>query len=341
LTASYAGDNNFAGGVSTDVNQTVNGGGTAALVSLSAASLSFGSQPLSTTSASLAEIVTNTGTANLTISTVTISGTNGGDFAKSADTCTAATVKPNGTCTVSVAFTPAALGNLSASLNFADNAANSPQSVALSGTGVQGAVLNPTSLIFASQAENTTSAPQTVTLTNVQSTALAISSVTTSGDFAQTNTCGKSVPARGTCTFSVTYTPSLVGGEAGTLTVTDGASNSPQTVALSGTGVAQAAISPTSLLFSAENLGSTSPAWNVVLTNNLSTPLPISITITGIDPGDFAETNNCGGSVAAKSSCTISVTFKPVSTGTRVATLNVNDSANNSPQTVGLSGFGQ
>jgi len=201
-------------------------------------------------------------------------------------------------------------------------------------------VLNPPSLVFGSQAENTPSAPQTVTLTNAQSTALGISSVTTSGDFAQTNTCGNSVPARSTCTFSVTYTPSLIGGEAGTLTVTDGAPNSPQTVALAGTGVAQATVSPTSLLFSAEPLGITSPPWTVLLTNNLSTPLPISITITGYDPGDFAQTNNCGGSVAAKSSCTISVTFKPVWTGTRVATMNVNDTANNSPQSVALSGFG-
>ena len=341
LTASYAGDNNFTGGASTAANQTVNGGGTGSLVSLSSPGLSFGNEPLSTTSASQAETVTNTGNTSLSISAVTVGGTNAGDFAKSLDTCTGATVKPNGTCTVSVAFTPTALGNRSASLNFADNAANSPQTVALSGTGVQGAVLNPPALVFGSQAENTSSAPQTVTLTNTQYAALGISSVATSGDFTQTNTCGGSVPARSTCRISVTYTPSLLGGGTGTLTVTDTASNSPQTVSLAGTGIPQAALSPTSLLFSAETLGSTSPPWNVLLTNNLSTPLPISITLTGIDPGDFAQTNNCGGSVAAKSSCTISVTFKPVWTGTRVAALTVTDSANNSPQTVALSGFGE
>ncbi len=111
--------------------------GTAPLVSLSAPGLSFGSQPLSTTSAGQMETVTNNGTGNLTISTVTIGGTNASDFAKSSDTCSGGTVTPNGTCAVSVTFTPSATGSRSGSLNFTDNASNSPQKVALSGTGIQ------------------------------------------------------------------------------------------------------------------------------------------------------------------------------------------------------------
>jgi hypothetical protein len=107
----------------------------APLVSFSAASLSFGNQPTSTTSAPQTETLTNTGTANLTISTVTISGTNASDFAKSADTCTGATVTPTSTCAVSVTFMPSATGSRSASLNFTDNASGSPQTVSLSGTG--------------------------------------------------------------------------------------------------------------------------------------------------------------------------------------------------------------
>src|SRR5208282_4792201 len=94
---------------------------------------------------------------------------------------------------------------------------------------------------FGNQAINTTSAAQTINLTNTQSTALAIASLTTSGAFAQTNTCGSSVPAQGKCTISVTFTPSLLGGVTGTLTVIDSGTNSPQTVSLSGTGVAHLA----------------------------------------------------------------------------------------------------
>ena len=77
---------------------------------------------MASSSAPQTETVTNTGTANLTISTVTVGGTNAGDFATSADTCTGATVTPNSTCTVNVTFTPSAAGSRSASLNFTDNA---------------------------------------------------------------------------------------------------------------------------------------------------------------------------------------------------------------------------
>jgi len=118
---------------------TLSGTGTAPSVSLSARGLSFGSQALSTTSAAQTETVTNTGTGDLTISTVTLGGTNASDFAKSADTCTGATVTPNGTCTVSVRFTPSATGSRSASLNFTDNnngVAGSTQMVTLRGTGI-------------------------------------------------------------------------------------------------------------------------------------------------------------------------------------------------------------
>jgi ASPM-SPD-2-Hydin domain-containing protein len=101
-------------------------------------------------------------------------------------------------------------------------------------------------------------------------------------------------------------------------------------------------ISPASHNFGNVAIGTTSAALSVKLWNNLLSALPIgSVTFTGANPGDFGQTNNCGGSVAAKSSCTISVTFTPSAAGTRTATLNVNDSANNSPQTATLTGTGK
>ena len=104
------------------------------LLSFSPPGLVFPPQTLATTSAPQTGTVTNTGPANLTISTVTVSGENAGDFAKSADTCTGATVTPKSTCTVSATFTPSATGSRSASLTFTDNTSGSPQSFALSGT---------------------------------------------------------------------------------------------------------------------------------------------------------------------------------------------------------------
>src|SRR5208283_1407286 len=131
---------------------SLSGTGIAPAVSLSVPSLSFVNQLVGTTSAGQAETVTNNGTGNLSISTVTIGGTNASNFAKSADTCSGATVTPNSTCTVSVTFTPSATGSLSASLNFTDNASNSPQVVNMTGTGIVAvAVLAPGSLTFSNQ----------------------------------------------------------------------------------------------------------------------------------------------------------------------------------------------
>jgi len=236
LTGTLAITDSSNGQVGSTQTVTLSGTGTAPLVSLSAPGLSFGPQFLSTTSAAQAETVTNTGTANLTISTVTIGGTNASDFATSADACTGATVTPNGTCTVSVTFTPSATASRSASLNFTDNASNSPQAVTLSGTGMGPFVsLSSSSLTFSAEIVGNSSA-QAVTLTNTGKASLAISSITASGDFSQTNTCASSVSAGANCTISVTFKPVASGTRTGTLSISDNALDSPQSVTLSGTG---------------------------------------------------------------------------------------------------------
>jgi Abnormal spindle-like microcephaly-assoc'd, ASPM-SPD-2-Hydin len=135
-----------------------------------------------------------------------------------------------------------------ASLTITDNASGSPQSVALSGSGTTTSAavvsLNPTSLSFGNQQVNTTSAVRAVTLTNSGNAALTINSVglngSNSGDFRQQNTCPSSsstLAAGASCTISVTFTPSAESSRSASLTITDNASGSPQSVALSGTGV--------------------------------------------------------------------------------------------------------
>jgi hypothetical protein len=304
-------------------------------VALSPASPSFGSQAEYTTSAAKAITLTNNLDSALAISNITTSG----DFAQT-NTC-GSSVAANGKCTISVTFTPSIIGADTGTLTVTDGASNSPQTASLAGTGMVPAALSPSSRSFGNQPENTTSAVKTITFSNNLDTALAISNITASGDFAQTNTCGSSVPANGQCSISVTFTPTIIGADTGTLTVTDGASNSPQTASLTGTGIEQAKVAPASLGFGGETVGTSTAAKNVTLTNNLSATLPLSITFTGANPGDFAETDTCAGSLAANSVCTISVTFTPTTTGARTASLNVNDSANNSPQTVALTGTGR
>jgi len=96
--------------------------------------------------------------------------------------------------------------------------------------------LTPSTLNLGEEVLGTTSAPQTVTLANVGNAVLNITSITASGDFAQTNDCGASLAATASCTLSVTFTPTAAGSRTGALTITDNASGSPHTVALAGTG---------------------------------------------------------------------------------------------------------
>ena len=118
-------------------------------------------------------------------------------------------------------------------------AAGSPQKVPLMGTGTV-VQLSPTSLNFGSIKVGQTSSPKTITLKNLGTTTLSITSIaitgTNSGDFKQTNTCGGSVGAGGSCSISVTFTPSATGSRTASVSVTDNGGGSPQTAALSGTG---------------------------------------------------------------------------------------------------------
>ena len=117
---------------------------------------------------------------------------------------------------------------------------------------------NPTSLTFGSQSVGTTSSPQAVTLTNGGSNSVSISSISASGDFAQTNNCGSSLAANSSCTINVTFTPTTSGTRTGTLTVTDSAGT--QTVSLTGTGtsVGNVTLAPSSVNFGNQGVGTTS-----------------------------------------------------------------------------------
>ena len=201
----------------------------------------------------------------------------------------------------------------------------------------QTVTLTPATLSFGTQVVSTTSAAKNITLKNGLTVALSISAIAATGDYAQTNTCGTSLIAGASCSISVTFTPTTTGARSGAITVTDSASNSPQTASLTGSGVLPVALTPVSDGFGNVVVSVTSAAKNSILKNNQTVALSItSIALTG----DFAQTNNCGTSVAAGASCTISVTFTPTATGSRTGTLTVTDNASNSPQTASMAGTG-
>jgi len=200
------------------------------------------------------------------------------------------------------------------------------------------ASLSPTSLDFGTQLIGTKSGAQWVTLSNTGGASLADISISASSNFAQTNTCGTSLSAGASCTITAIFLPRGSGTLTGMITITDNASDSPQTLALTGTGTLLS-VTPASLSFNPQLLGTTSTAQTMTVTNNRYRVLTIRSTrIGGADSGDFAQTNTCGTGLPAGGSCTISVTFTPQATGSRRATIAISD--NDGSQTVTLKGYG-
>ena len=322
---------------STTILLNISPGGATAVVSPT--SVNFGNQTVGKGSAKQTVTLSNTGTAALNLSSIAASATNGSVVIQT-NNC-GASVAAGASCAVTLAWIPSATGTMTGSLTFTDNAANSPQVVALSGVGVSPAVtLSPAKLVFHTQVVFTTSPSQTATLTNTGLGTLGIAKISVSGPFLQTNTCGKSVVAGASCTFTVTFKPTTIGKSTGDISITDNAGNSPQTVAVSGFGT-YVMLAPTSLNFGNQAVGTKSLPKRVTLSNKGSVAVNITgISFTGTNATDFAETNTCGTSVAAGASCSITVTFTPSATGNRTATLSVTDDGGASPQTVSVAGTG-
>jgi len=206
-------------------------------------------------------------------------------------------------------------------------------------------VVSPPSLLFSNQPTGATSAFQTVTVTNNESTALAIAAVSISGvnasDFAETDNCVGNLSAGASCSINVTFTPAATGTRTATLVISNNLSASPLPVPLAGTAIPPPLVSvtPSNISFPSQYVGTSGLPQNVTVTNNGGSPL--SITGVTTSPSDFGTLNACGSSLAAGASCVIGVFFDPTASGTRTGTMTINDNGPGSPQTVALTGTGQ
>ena len=305
---------------------------------------------------SLAKTVTlyNNEATALTISSITPSTgvvVNGG-----APTACGSSLAAGANCTISLTWTPAAVGALTGgSLTISTNASNSPLVVPLTGAGTVQASASPTAINFGNVVVGATSALKTVTLTNYLPTTLTVSSLTVTAAspyvIDPSSTCLTPTVAAngGTCTVNLTVTPSATGAQpAGTLTITDSASNSPQTVTLSATGIASVVFSPTAINFGNGVVGVASAAKTILVTNNSTSALTFS---SNVFNGPFVldtTATTCpvaggvlSGSLAAGAHCNIGLDFKPTVTGaTSGGQITVIDSAPSSPQVITLSGVG-
>jgi len=310
--------------------------GTAA--SATPASLSFGNQAAGSSSAAQTVTLNNIGSNPVNINSIAASG----DFAQS-NNCPGS-LGLGSSCAINVTFTPGAPGAVTGALTIADNAANTPQLVTLTGTGVAPLTFNPASLTFPSTAVGHSST-KTVTLTNNQSTTLNLSSSASANYSITGGSCGATLAANASCTISVTFAPTATGSISGGLAITDNGGLSPQVVALSGKGtggpVVPLKFSPAKVSFKATGVGATSAAKTVTVTNTSAGPVTISSLVAS---GNFAAVGSggtpCGGSLASGAKCTMAVTFTPSIPGTVKGSVAVATSGAGSPQIVDLSGSG-
>jgi hypothetical protein len=283
----------------------------------------------------------------LNITQVSINGVNPSDFAET-DNCLGSIAVGAG-CNITVTFTPGGAGTRTGNVVIVNNNnSSSSLKVPLNGMGFVGppaVSLSPSTLVFGAQGAGTSSAPQAVNLTNSGNSALNIQTVAVGGssDFVvgsgTTCTNGSSVAINGSCTIQVIFTPATSGQKSATLMITDNAPGSPRQISLTGTSSSAAlSLSPTSVSFPAQFVGTSGLPQTLTVTNTGSVIL--TITAATASAADFGVLSNCTNPVAPGLNCTIGVFFSPTAGGTRTGTLKITDNAGNSPQTVALTGSG-
>jgi hypothetical protein len=211
-----------------------------AVISTSAA-VAFGDQIVNAASSARSVTISNTGTATLNISAITLSGANASNFTLTGQSGCAA-VAPGGSCILGLTFTPTTTGAKIAQVNLTSNAQNAAavNAIGLTGNGILAprAVVNvsATTVGFGNVIFGGATPNQIVTLTNTGGQALSIGSIIVTGDFVQSNNCGASVPSQGSCTVNIIFTPLGQGARFGDLLLTTNAATSTDRIPLSGTG---------------------------------------------------------------------------------------------------------
>ena len=183
-----------------------------------------------------------------------------------------------------------------------------------------------------------------LTVTNQGSRTVPINRVFVGGidpdDFAETDGCGSTLPPDTSCTIAVKFTPATKGVKKAGLGISSSDPASPDGVALFGRATV-VSLSTNKLSFLSQPVGTTSSGQRINVLNVGSTQLDFAaISITGTNPDNFSQTNTCGANIAANSSCTITVKFKPTAIGKCTATVRISDDGGASPQRVNLTGTG-
>jgi hypothetical protein len=308
-------------------------------LSLSGAILDFGSVTAGT-SKTLTMTVSNTGTASITVSSVTISTQY---FSLSAPSLPV-TILAGQSTPLSVVFSPNAAGTFNATASVVSDASNiGTATFSLTGTGVASIqlALNPASKSFGGVTVGSQS-NQTVTLTNNTGLTVNISQASVSGTGFKLSgiTAPLALNAAQSTTFTATFAPQATGSASGSVTITSDAPNPTLSMALSGTGLAPGALgaNPTSLNFGTVQTGSNQPLSETVTNTGGSS---VTISQVGISGTGFSLSGiTAPVTVAAGQSASFTVTFAPQTASSASGSVTVTSNGSNPTLTIPLAGTG-
>jgi hypothetical protein len=210
-----------------------------------------------------------------------------GDFQIASNSSCLSSLADQATCTLNIVFTPIAIGARSGTLTVSSSAANSPITLSLSGTGLKAVPilgLTTTPLAFGNQLLNTAGNTDTVVLTNSGTGPLTVTAVSTTGDFSETTNCS-SIAIGAQCSVAVGFTPTQTGLRSGQLSITDNVGNSPQFIALSGTGTDFALQAAAGSQLSATMASGAAAIYNVAVTPLSGFTGTVAISCTGAPAG--------------------------------------------------------
>lgn len=295
------------------------------LFSFSSTTLSFPSTAVGDTSAGISVVVTNVSGSSQVLSSVA-GGAPGDPNFDGVQNCAGVTLLAGASCAITYTFVPTSSGPHSTTTSFTVNGEASG-TISMSGTATPGFSISPTALSFASTAVGGASASIPVVVTNLATSAQTVSAAggaPSDPNFNGVQNCvGVTLAGGASCSFTYTFVPTTVGAHSATTSVTINGQSSG-TISMTGTATPGFSIAPTSLTFATTDVGSTSPAIGVVVTNLANQPQTISA--AGGAPGDanFDGVQNCAGvTLAPGATCAFTYSFTPQTAGLHTATTSV------------------
>ena len=328
--------------VSTATNSpatiSLSGTGIQPQIAVTPSSVSFGNITVGANGSQTVSI-RNTGTATLSVTQASLAGTG----FTSSGLALPLSIPAGGSSAFTVSFAPASAGTFSGSISLISNAPNSSLVIPLSGAGVATTLqlsASPISLSFGNLATGTT-ATQSVKISNTGNSSVSVSQINATGTGFSTNgiTLPLTLAAGQSTSFSVTFAPTSAGSLSGSVTVVSNATNSPSTIALSGTGIQpQISIIPSSISFGSVTVGVTN-TQTITIRNAGTATLNVSqasLTGTGFSSSGLVLPL----SVPAGGSSSFNIGFAPASAGTFSGSITFISNTPNSPLVVPISGTG-